>query len=73
MYLVFRCDCGRVLYTHEGNKTRKCSKCNKTLKVSNRRILAKSDNIDEVRLYIQKLQNEIYHNTGFIKASELKK
>ena len=40
MYLIFRCDCGRVLYAKEGRKTRKCV-CGKVLEVKTRRIFQK--------------------------------
>lgn len=73
MYIIFRCDCGRVLYTHDYKKTKKCPKCNKTLKVKQRRILGKSENIDDVRTYVQELQDQIYHNTDFTTADKLKK
>ncbi len=41
MYFIFRCDCGRVLYSKEGVATRKCV-CGKSLKVKERRIFKKS-------------------------------
>ena len=37
-YLIYRCDCGRVLYSKETAKTKKCT-CGKTLNVKKRRIL----------------------------------
>ena len=73
VYIIFRCDCGRVLYTREDKKTKKCPQCNKTLKVKQRRILGKSKNIDDVRLYVQDLQNQIYHNTDFTTANNIKR
>ena len=72
MYIVFRCDCGRVLYTRDDKKSKKCPSCNKVLKVKDRRILGKSEDIDNVRVYVQDLQNQIYHNTGFTTADNIK-
>ena len=39
MYLIFRCDCGRAVYSKKGIATRKCV-CGKTIKVKERRIIA---------------------------------
>ena len=70
MYLVFRCDCGRVLSAYETQKTRKCP-CGKTLKVKSRRVLARVEESKDVPTVIQRLQDEIYRNTGFMKAIDL--
>lgn len=70
MYLVFRCDCGRVLSTRDDRKTKKCL-CGKTLKVKERRLLARVEDIKDVPSVVQHYQNEIYHNTGFMRANEL--
>lgn len=70
MYYIFRCDCGRVLYAKEGVATRKCV-CGKTLKVKGRRIFKKVETRQEASYAVQKMQDEIYGNTGFIKASDL--
>ena len=70
MYYLFRCDCGRVLYAKEGVATRKCV-CGKTLKVKGRRIFKKVETREEASYAVQKMQDEIYGNTGFIKASDL--
>ncbi|ALT69793.1 DUF1922 domain-containing protein [Methanobrevibacter millerae] len=70
MYYIFRCDCGRVLYAKEGVATRKCV-CGKTLKVKGRRIFKKVETREEASYAVQKMQDEIYGNTGFIKASDL--
>jgi len=72
LYVIFRCDCGRVLYTHKDNKTKKCPQCNKTLKIKQRRILGKSEDIETARAYVQELQNQIYHNTNFTTAYNIK-
>ncbi|MBR6023477.1 MAG: DUF1922 domain-containing protein [Methanobrevibacter sp.] len=70
MYLIFRCDCGRVLYAKEGVATRKCV-CGKTIKVKGRRIFKKVNTREEASYAVQEMQDEIYGNTGFILASDL--
>ena len=71
MYFIFRCDCGRVLYAKEGVATRKCV-CGKTIKVKGRRIFKKENTREEASYAVQEMQDEIYGNTGFILASDLK-
>ena len=71
MYLIFSCDCGRALYAKKGVATRKCV-CGKTLKVKSRRILQKVATREEASEAVQQMQDKIYGNTGFMKASELK-
>lgn len=70
MYLIFRCDCGRVLYGKEGVATRKCV-CGKTLKVKSRRIFRKVATREEASEAVQEMQNDIYGNTDFKLASDL--
>lgn len=70
MYLIFRCDCGRVLYAKKGVATRKCT-CGKTIKVKERRIFKKVETHEEASEAVQEMQDEIYGNTGFKLASEL--
>ena len=70
MYYIFRCDCGRVLYAKEGVATRKCV-CGKTIKVKGRRIFKKVETREEASYAVQKMQDEIYGNTGFTLASDL--
>ena len=70
MYLIFRCDCGRALYAKEGIATRRCV-CGKTLKVKSRRIFQKVDSREDASLAVQKMQDKIFKNTGFKRASEL--
>ena len=70
MYYIFRCDCGRVLYAKEGIATRKCV-CGKTIKVKGRRIFKKVETREEASYTVQKMQDEIYGNTGFMLASAL--
>ena len=69
MYFIFRCDCGRVLYAKEG-VARKCV-CGKTIKVKQRRIFKKVETREEASLAVQEMQDEIYGNTDFKRASEL--
>lgn len=73
MYIIFRCDCGRILYTKHYKKTKKCPQCNRTLQIKNRRILKKTENINTAIQYTQQEQNRIYHNTGFTTANNIKK
>ena len=70
MYLIFRCDCGRVLYSKQGVATRKCD-CGKTLKIKERRIFKKVNTREEATLAVQEMQDEIYGNTDFKLAGEL--
>ncbi|MBQ2831009.1 DUF1922 domain-containing protein [Methanobrevibacter sp.] len=70
MYLIFRCDCGRVLYAKKGVATRKCV-CGKTLKVKQRRIFKKVATREEASLAVQQMQDAIYGNTDFQLASDL--
>lgn len=35
-YLIFRCDCGRVLYSKDTTKTKKCT-CGKSLNVKKKK------------------------------------
>lgn len=70
MYLIFRCDCGRVLYSKQGVATRKCV-CGKTLKIKERRIFKKVNTREEATLAVQEMQDEIYGNTDFKLAGEL--
>lgn len=69
-YLIYRCDCGRVLYSKEGSKTRKCT-CGKTLNVKKRRILKKADSIDSAIREVQDMQEELYGGSIFRTADEL--
>jgi len=71
MYLIFRCDCGRVLYAKKGVATRKCT-CGKTIKVKGRRILQRVETAEDATYAVQKMQEEIYGNTMFTTAEEMK-
>ena len=52
MYLIFRCDCGRVLYAKKGVATRKCT-CGKTIKVKSRRILQRVETAQDASYAVQ--------------------
>ncbi len=65
MYLIFRCDCGRALYSKEGNMTRKCV-CGRTVKVKTRRIFGRAETFQEASELVRKLQEEKYGSCGFI-------
>ncbi len=71
MYLIFRCDCGRVLYAKKGVATRKCT-CGKTINVKGRRILQRVETAEDATYAVQKMQEEIYGNTMFTTAEEMK-
>ncbi|MCQ2977003.1 MAG: DUF1922 domain-containing protein [archaeon] len=71
MYVIFRCDCGRVLYAKKGVASRKCT-CGKTIKVKTRRILKKVETAQDASEAVQKMQEEIYGGTIFRTAQELK-
>ncbi|MBE6487400.1 MAG: DUF1922 domain-containing protein [Methanosphaera stadtmanae] len=70
MYLIYRCDCGRVLYSKEGNKTKKCT-CGKTLNVQKRRILKTADTVALATQAVQDMQEQIYGGSIFRTADEL--
>ncbi len=69
-YLIYRCDCGRVLYSKEGVKTKKCP-CGKTLNVRKRKILKIADSVSLATQAVQDMQEEIYGGTIFRTADEL--
>ncbi len=69
-YLIYRCDCGRVLYSKEGNKTKKCT-CGKTLNVRKRRILKIAETAQLATQAVQDMQEEIYGGSIFKTANDL--
>ena len=69
-YLIYRWDCGRVLYSKEGSKTKKCT-CGKTLNVRKRRILKIAETADLAARAVQDMQEEIYGGTVFKTADQL--
>ena len=70
VYLIFRCDCGRVLYSKDSTKNRKCP-CGKTLNVKKRRILKVADDAASATEAVQQMQEEIYGGTCFKTADLL--
>ncbi len=64
MYIIFRCDCGRALYSREGTKTRKCV-CGRTVNVKERRIFGRADGFEEASEMVRKLQEEKYGSCHF--------
>ncbi len=71
MYLIFRCNCGRVLYAKKGRATRRCT-CGKTVKVKDRRILQRVETAQEASLAVQRMQEEIYGGSMFSTAEKFK-
>lgn len=69
-YLIYRCDCGRVLYSKEDTKTKKCS-CGKTLNVKKRRILKTAETARQATMAVQDMQEEIYGGSIFRTADQL--
>ena len=70
VYLIYRCDCGRVLYSKEGVKTKRCT-CGKTLNVRKRRILKTADTANLATQAVQDMQEEIYGGSIFKTANQL--
>lgn len=70
MYLIFRCDCGRAVYSKESVKLKKCV-CGKNLKVAERRIIAKTEDAQTAALKVQELQEEKYGGAYFTTADKL--
>ena len=70
MYLVFRCNCGRALYTKKGVAQKKCV-CGKTLKVKSRKILHQTPDAQEASEMVRKLQEEKYGDGYFTTANKI--
>ncbi|WP_455645404.1 DUF1922 domain-containing protein [Methanosphaera sp.] len=70
VYYIFRCDCGRVLYSKDIYKTKKCT-CGKTLTVKKRRIFKTVATMEEATEAVQNMQEEIYGGSCFKTADEL--
>ncbi|AEG19080.1 MAG: DUF1922 domain-containing protein [Methanobacterium paludis] len=70
MYLIFRCDCGRTMYSKEEVARKKCV-CGKNLKVKERRILAKTDNAESASQMVRKFQEEKYGGLQFTTADRI--
>ena len=69
-YLIYRCNCGRVLYSKDTTKTKKCT-CGKTLDVKKRRRLKIADTAQLATEAVQDMQEEIYGGVCFKTADEL--
>lgn len=70
MYIVFRCDCGRAVYSKQGTATKKCV-CGKTLKVKERRILAMTEEAEQASAKVRELQEEKYGDAVFTTADKV--
>jgi Domain of unknown function (DUF1922) len=70
MYIIFRCDCGRAMYTRKGVDQKKCV-CGKKLKVNKRRIIAETNEHLNASEIVQKLQEEKFGKAYFTTADKL--
>ncbi|MEN4018607.1 MAG: DUF1922 domain-containing protein [Methanobacterium sp.] len=70
MYVIFRCDCGRAMYSREGVIQKKCV-CGKTFKLKSRRIIAKADDIQLASKKVRELQEEKYGRAYFTTADKI--
>jgi hypothetical protein len=67
MFIVFRCSCGRHLYSPEDAKTRSCP-CGKRTILSKTRILANAEDARAAGDIVRKLQLGEHGMTGFKSA-----
>jgi hypothetical protein len=70
MYIIFRCDCGRAIYTRKGVEKKKCV-CGRNLKVKERRIIAETDEHLNAAEIVQKLQEEKFGDAFFTTADKI--
>ncbi len=70
MYLIFRCDCGRAMYSREGVAHRKCV-CGKNIQVKSRRIIYYAEDFQSAAEAVRALQEEKYGGTCFTTANQL--
>ncbi len=68
MYLVFRCNCGRAVYSKEGVIRKSCV-CGEVLKVKEMKILHKAENVLSASEIIRKLQEEKY-GSGYLTTAD---
>ena len=68
--MIFRCDCGRAVYSKKGVASRKCV-CGKNLKVKERRIIAMVEEADKASDIVRKLQEEKYGSAYFTTADKI--
>jgi hypothetical protein len=67
MFVVFRCSCGRHLYSSKDAKSRTCP-CGKRTILSKARILAQAEDAYAAGDIVRKLQLEGHGMTGFKSA-----
>lgn len=70
MYIIFRCDCGRAMYSKEGVMQKKCV-CGKTFKLKSRRIIAKTEDAQLASEKVRELQEEKYGDAFFTTADKI--
>jgi hypothetical protein len=70
MYIIFRCDCGRAMYSKEGVMQKKCV-CGNVFKVKSRRIIATTDDAQLAVEKVKELQEEKYGGAVFTTADKL--
>lgn len=72
MYILFRCDCGRTMYSKQGVARKKCV-CGRNLKIKDRKILCRTDTASKAAEMVQKYQEEKYGNAYFTTADKIYK
>ena len=65
--MIFRCDCGRAVYSKKGVASKKCV-CGKNLKVRERRIIAEVVQASDM---VRELQEEKYGGAYFTTADKV--
>lgn len=70
MYLIFRCDCGRAMYSKEGVNQKRCV-CGKTFKLKSRRIVANAEDALLASKKVRELQEEKYGGAYFTTADKI--
>lgn len=70
MYLIFRCDCGRAMYSKEDVVQKKCV-CGKIFKIKSRKIIAKTDDAQLASQKVRELQEEKYGGLQFTTADKI--
>ncbi|HML05053.1 MAG TPA: DUF1922 domain-containing protein [Methanobacterium sp.] len=70
MYIIFRCDCGRAMYSKEGVKQKKCV-CGKTFTLKSRRVIAKAEDAQLASEKVRELQEEKYGSLHFTTADKI--
>ncbi|MGZ7043716.1 MAG: DUF1922 domain-containing protein [Methanobacterium sp.] len=70
MYLIFRCECGRAMYSRDDVIQKKCV-CGKTFKLKSRRIISKAEDSQAASEKVRELQEEKYGNAFFTTADKI--